>query len=262
MKLPTIRGLMDRRILVNFRVDPAVLAGIVPAPLRPIEVAGQGIAGVCLIRLRHIRPWPLPAWLGLRSENAAHRIAVEWDEGGVCRTGVYIPRRDTSSRLNTLVGGRIFPGLHHPARFNVHESGGNYRVRIDSDDDAVHIAVHGHIAASLPADSVFPSLADAAKFFERGSLGYSPTANPRRLDGVELCNRTRNVVPLAIDHVESSYFDNPALFPPGSIELDSALLMRGIDHDWRIGQTMTCTCGVTRSESTPPHRPALHTAPR
>jgi hypothetical protein len=32
--------------------------------------------------------------------------------------------------------------------------------------------------------------------------------------------------------VESSFFENRALFPAGSVELDCSLLMRGIDHEW------------------------------
>jgi hypothetical protein len=60
--------------------------------------------------------------MGLRSENAAHRVAVEWDEDGAIRTGVFIPRRDSSSRLNALVSGRVFPGVHHHARFHVSET--------------------------------------------------------------------------------------------------------------------------------------------
>src|SRR5262245_27551333 len=79
MKLPAIRGLIDRRILANYRVDPAVLASHIPAPFRPKIVNGWGIAGICLIRLAQIRPAGLPQWLGVTSENAAHRVAVEWE---------------------------------------------------------------------------------------------------------------------------------------------------------------------------------------
>src|SRR6201997_2099537 len=104
MRIPTMRGVIDRRILVNYRVDAAVLAKLLPAPFRPKLVGGFGVAGICLIRLKHIRPRFLPAWLGLSSENAAHRIAVEWEQGGQTREGVFIPRRDTSSRLNALAG--------------------------------------------------------------------------------------------------------------------------------------------------------------
>src|SRR5438105_3781853 len=106
MQVPVIRGVIDRRILVNFRVDAAVLARLLPAPFRPKLVNGAGMAGVCLIRLRDIRPRSVPPFLGLSSENAAHRVAVEWDQDGDTREGVFIPRRDTSSRLNTLAGGR------------------------------------------------------------------------------------------------------------------------------------------------------------
>jgi hypothetical protein len=65
------------------------------------------MAGICLIRLEQMRPRFAPPVVGLTSENAAHRIAVEWDEHGTRREGVYIPRRDTSSRLSVLASGHI-----------------------------------------------------------------------------------------------------------------------------------------------------------
>src|SRR5262245_29996959 len=119
MRIPTIRGLIDRRILVNFRVDPEVLSRIVPRPFRPQLVGGHGMAGICLIRLSGLRPRWLRAAVGIGSENAAHRIAVEWDDGGIARHGVYIARRDSSSLWNALAGGRLFPGVHHHSRFVV-----------------------------------------------------------------------------------------------------------------------------------------------
>ncbi len=77
LHVPTIHGVIDRRILVNYQVDPAVLARMLPAPFRPKLVPGAGMAVICLIRLRDIRPRGFPASLGLCSENAAHRVAVE-----------------------------------------------------------------------------------------------------------------------------------------------------------------------------------------
>src|SRR5262245_19574917 len=76
MRLPSLRGVIDRRILVNYRVDPDVLARLLPSPFRPQMIGGFALAWICLIRLRGVRPrWA--GWLpGLRSENAAHRIAV------------------------------------------------------------------------------------------------------------------------------------------------------------------------------------------
>ena len=124
MRIPTIRGVIDRRVLVNFRVEPEFLGRICPAPFRPQIVKGFGVAGICLIRLKQIRPKAFPALFGIASENAAHRIAVQWDTDEGLQTGVYIPRRDTSSFLNAFAGGRIFPGVHSRARFAVRETNG------------------------------------------------------------------------------------------------------------------------------------------
>ena len=52
--------------------------------------------------------------MGLRSENAAHRVAVEWDEGDEgdeVKRGVYVLRRDTNSRLNAVAGGYLGVGV-------------------------------------------------------------------------------------------------------------------------------------------------------
>src|SRR5689334_24435689 len=115
MRVPTLRGVIARRILVNYRVDPDVLQKLLPPPFQPKLIAGMGMAGICLIRLTHLRPPLLPGIVGVTSENAAHRIAVRWHDATGWHEGVYIPRRDTASRFNTLVGGRLFPGYHHHA---------------------------------------------------------------------------------------------------------------------------------------------------
>jgi hypothetical protein len=243
VQIPVVRGMIDRRILVNYRVDPGVLSHVLPKPFHPKLVNDKGIAGVCLIRLKNVRPRLLPGFLGISSENAAHRIAVEWDQGGERREGVFIPRRDTSSRLNTLVGGRLFPGVHHHARFDVEEHGDRYRVALDSDDQRTHLLVDGRAAPDLPAGSVFGSLQEASDFFQRGSLGYSATQNPDKFDGLELQSFSWRVQPLAVERVESSFFDDRTLFPQGSVEFDCALLMRGIDHEWH-GRESLCAGGV------------------
>ena len=52
--------------------------------------------------------------------------------------GEFIPRRDTSSALNTMVGGRLFPGMHHRARFDVPENGDHVAVDLRSLDGIEH----------------------------------------------------------------------------------------------------------------------------
>jgi hypothetical protein len=240
LKLPAISGVIARRILVNYRVDPGVLARALPPPFRPQLVSGYGIAGICLIRLTAIRPRGFPALIGLSSENAAHRSAVEWDERDGVRTGVYIRRRDTNSRLNVLVGGRLFPGVHHHASFVVKEMEDELAVSMESDDGATAIKVRARRGGQWPETSVFESVDEASQFFAAGSLGYSRSVKNDRYQGLELRCRRWEVTPLHAEEVRSSLFDDRSLFPAGSIELDCALLMEGIEHEWHALSDVCC----------------------
>ncbi len=233
MRLPVLEGVIRRRLLVNFRVAPDVLQAQLPQPFRPKLQGGYGIAGICLIRLEAIRPRRVPAVLGLSSENAAHRIAVIWDgQDGKPQEGVFIPRRDTGSLLNQLTGGRVFPGEHHRARFDVQETDDKVSLSMASSDGHVAVRVRASYGGTLPSSSCFGSLSEASSFFEPGSLGYSVTKNGRRLDGLTLRTTEWRVEPLEVDDVYSSYFSDPARFPPGSATFDCGLAMRNVVHEW------------------------------
>jgi hypothetical protein len=233
MRLPIIQGIIRRRILANFRVDPEVMQTEIPSRFRPKLQNGFAVAGVCLIRLEHIRPRSMPEIIGLNSENAAHRVAVNWDEDGVALEGVFISRRDTSSHLNHFLGGRIFPGEHHQASFAVTESDSQVSLAMESTDANVRVEIAGSIARELPRTSIFSSLPEASSFFEGGSVGYSVTSEPGRLDGLKLETSQWRVEPLDVERIYSSYFSDETKFPKGTIEFDHALIMRNVEHQWR-----------------------------
>jgi hypothetical protein len=238
MRFPRVHGIIRRRLLVNFRIDPEVARRQLPAPFRPKLHAGSAVGGICLIRLEGIRPRRFPEMLGLSSENAAHRFAVVWNDADGEHEGVYIPRRDSSSLLNHLAGGRIFPGEHHRARFDVSDDGNRVRLDMESSDQAVKVKVAATVVSVLPPGSIFESTASASSFFEPGSLGYSATTGGHKLDGIMLRTDTWEVQPLRIESVESSYFSNQAHFPAGSIDFDCALIMRNIAHEWESAAPM------------------------
>lgn len=176
MKIPKIKGIIDRRILINYQIDKEVLEKYLPKPFKPKLVNGKGIAGICLIRLKEIRPKGFPKQIGISSENGAHRIAVTWIEKGITKEGVYIPRRDTSSKLNSLAGGTFFPGIHHFAEFSVSESNGNYEVAFVS-EDKTSLSIKAKETDVWNTESVFENLDSVSDFFEQGAIGYSPNKN-------------------------------------------------------------------------------------
>ncbi len=234
MRIPVIRGLIKRRILANFRADPRVTQKLLPSVFRPKLQDGMAIVGVCLIRLEEIRPLGLPGFVGVASENAAHRMAVTWTGAdGAEREGVYIARRDTGSWFNRLTGGRLFPGEHHKAFFSVAFENGDLDYRMRSSDGRASVLVKGAKAEGLPETSCFKDLGQASAFFQGGSLGYSVTKDPCRLDGLVLGTRNWLVTPLAVREIESSFYSDATRFPKGSIEFDHALLMQDVEHEWR-----------------------------
>jgi hypothetical protein len=228
----SVEAMIRRRLLVNFRVRPDILAETLPSPFEPRLVRGWGMAGICLIGLGNLRPGGVPGVLGLSTENAAHRIAVEWDDETGRRQGVYIPRRDTNSGLVRTLGGRFFPGVYRAGTLTIDEDEGSVSVRVNSADGQTNAFVRGRVSDRLADGSIFESLEEASRFFEVGSLGFSPSADPKQLDGLELVSQWWKAQSLQVETVESAYFGNAEVFPAGSIAFDCALIMRGIPCRW------------------------------
>ena len=232
MRVPTMQGVVERRLLINNRLDRDVAAAMIPAPFEPQLVNGWAIAGICLIRLGQLRPRGVPAAIGLTSENAAHRFAVQWrDETGV-RTGVYIPTRHSEAIVNVALGDRLFPGLHHKANFDVTESDDSISVAFTTRDSECHVDAAVALSDELTESQLFGSTAEASTFFRIGAAGYSPTRRSSRLDGLELRTSAWRIEAASIRYVRSSLFDDRAAFPAGTIHLDSALVMRNVPVEW------------------------------
>jgi hypothetical protein len=177
-------------------------------------------------------PSRLPGWAGMRTENAAHRIAVEWDGTGGRQSGVYIPRRDSDSMATVLAGGRLFPGEHHHASFDVRETARDLHVAFASTDRTARVSIDVRVTRRLQGSALFAGLQDASEFFRHGSAGFSATRDGDRLDGLELRTGRWVVEPAEVLAVSSSFFGDARLFPAGSATLDCALLMRDIPATW------------------------------
>lgn len=230
--LPVITGIIARRVLVNFRIKPELIAPLLPAPFRPKVVHGWAIAGICLIRLEQLRPKGLPAAVGISTENAAHRIAVEWEEAGEIQEGVFVPRRETNTTAIALKGGRIFPGEHHKARFEISETDERVELNITTEDGLADVKVAARVIDQVMPGSIFQNMAEASKFFCDGAVGYSPNQRTGEVEVMELRISKWEMQPLQVEQVHSAWFADTARFPAGGLELDSAFLMRGIAHEW------------------------------
>lgn len=242
--LPPLRGTIDRRILVNFRIDPDALVSVLPDPFEPRTVEGVAIGGVCCLRLADVRPRGLPAAVGIGTESAAHRIGVEWeDDTGERRSGVYVPRRDTSSRLVAFVGERTF-GRHERADFDVTEGDGRYQLSMQSRRDDTCIGFDGTVAENLSQESIFPDVGSAAAYHQCGIEGYSPSPDGARMDCLAMEVDDWAVRPLTVDDVEARFFDDR--LPEDAVTFDNALLMADVG----VGLGRRTTIATTPSSAT------------
>jgi hypothetical protein len=107
-----------------------------------------------------------------------------------------------------------------------------------SDDDDVMVEIEGKTVREMPANSIFSSLPQASSFFQAGSVGYSVTSEPDRLDGLKLETEEWHVEPLQVERAYSSYFSDQSRFPAGSIEFDHALIMRNVNHEWHTEEDL------------------------
>jgi len=240
VRIPALQGIIKRRFLINFRADPRVIQQILPAPFRPKLHRGYAIAGICLIRLEAIRPSWLTAPIGISSENAAHRIAVEYyDRKNILQEGFFISRRDTSSWVNAFVSRKLVQGKYHRARFEIEESGSKVNLAYRALDGTAEVRFSGYDSFSLPSSSCFKNLEEASLFFQTGSLGYSMARDSQTLDGIVLETKAWQVRPFQVDQVFSSFFNDDTRFPANSVQFDHALIMRDISHAWHTAPELS-----------------------
>jgi hypothetical protein len=227
-----VRTVIDRRLLLTVRMEPSVVQRLLPDGLRPHLVDGSAVGGICFLRLRDLRPAGL-AVPGVATENVAHRFAIMRDDAGGEMAGVFVPRRDTSSRVAALLGGRLIEGELLRARFGVHDAGTRLCIDVEG-RGGFQVQVSAH-ATDASTSSLFGTVEEESCFYQDACTAYSPNHRRKVVEAVELKSERWTGTPMEVEYFHSSVFDNTAIFPRGSWTLDSAMLVRNIRAEWRPG---------------------------
>ena len=164
MKISALTGVMDWRILINFKAELSMLRAYLPAPFVPRMHHGFGMAGICLLNQKNQRIKGLPSVVGLNSYQTLYWIAVSWQELGEEKHGYFIPKRYTSSFIQALAGGKGYPGLYQQARFRVKESDQQLQFRMDG-RSGLHLQMEARLEMPFPSGSVMRELETARTFF-------------------------------------------------------------------------------------------------
>src|SRR5262245_48902947 len=86
--------------LVNFGMDPAVLAKLLPEPIKPDLHNGEAFLSIVISDLQDMRPTFLPRGFGFNFSQIVYRAIVTLNG----ERGVHFLRSDANSRLMCLAG--------------------------------------------------------------------------------------------------------------------------------------------------------------
>jgi hypothetical protein len=173
MKAPALAAVMERRILVNYRVDPDLLSSYLPAPFRPALVGGHGVAGICLIRLGRTRPAGLPGgrlfpgYLHL-ARFRAHEDGEGYQIQVASRDGI-VHIEVEAHRAGELPPGSIFTSLDAASGFFRCAPAGYTATPAQGVFDGVELETAGWTLEPLRLDRVASSLFDDRRRFPAGT---------------------------------------------------------------------------------------------
>lgn len=229
--LPAMDATIERRIFVTYRADPDAVRPLVPERYDLRLTDGWAIGGVCLLRLGNTRPRHMPRWVGVSSENAAHRISIVGPDG---EPAIWSPRRDTDSHLTARLGRTLYPSAPGTARFDIGQDDERFNVQaVDADGHTV-ASIDATRTDALATTSVFADVAALDDYYRSTRHGYSPTSDPESDGCITVDFEQGEITPLAVRRSHSTVFD--PLVAAGSAALDHVVLMRQLSSTWQFGR--------------------------
>ena len=224
--------------LVNFAIDPAALARVLPAPLVPDVYADRAWLSVVIAQMSAMRPVGVPEALGITYNQVVYRAVVRHGNA----RGVHFLRSDTDSRLMSALGNAMSFFAFHHADIALRHQGHVQTVEVHSRDHTADIRARFTPAARLPSNSVFPDLGAAKTQLVELFDAYHPQAGRPVTDVVSIRRNDWDLAVVNDEIGEYSLMDHSLWFPAGSAVLDSVFAVEDLTYRWnRLAQVPAVT---------------------
>ncbi|NOU34350.1 MAG: hypothetical protein HOO96_41185 [Polyangiaceae bacterium] len=138
-------------VSLNYAVDPAALAPLLPKPLEPEIHEGCAWVQVLASRLRDMRPQGMPALFGVNFHQVSYRAAVHYRAGHGTRRGGYFLRSETDNAVMRAVGNALVEFRFHDfeaAKVSLERRADLLELRVDPEGTSDV----GRVAADLRVD--------------------------------------------------------------------------------------------------------------
>lgn len=228
---------LRERVVATYRVPARALAPLVPAPVAPELVNGQGLVSLCLGNGRCLKPVGGPASLASEFHLAEVVTPARWQ--GACRPalrGALLLRLLTDSHglarlVRTALGFETDLALHtQGAERNAYAA--SLRTQTDREESARLSLARPVEDASWPADSVFPSHEAAEAHLLHPECYFVPSSDGRVVNAAPVHQYARSAT-----HVRPAALAAPLLGDllrcrPEEVVLDHVLFQRRCTHTW------------------------------
>ncbi|MCI0410245.1 MAG: hypothetical protein L0191_17085, partial [Acidobacteria bacterium] len=153
------------------------------------------------------------------SDHLAYRFAVIREERDGPSEATWVARRETSSWLEARCGAKILRADYGRSEFQVREDAFGFELAVAS-ERGQEFYLRAESCAAVQ-NSLFPGAQALEDFLDEcGSVRPHDVFHPEA-DDLDL-DKSFAPEPLVVFEARSAFFADPALFPPGSTELDSA----------------------------------------
>jgi uncharacterized protein YqjF (DUF2071 family) len=171
-----MRGMVRRRFLINYPVDPSLLEPFLPPGGQLSRHQGKAWFSDCFVHVSHMRPSIVPSALGLSFRCLIHRTrAVLPFPDGKNREAVLVLDPSIDSRLLGVVGTSMtgVPFKRRPIEFVT--DGSAWRIAVREGTNVIYEVMirAASFRTEMPANSPFTSLSEADDFLLGVSYGGS-----------------------------------------------------------------------------------------
>lgn len=173
----TMCGRLEKCWLFTFQTSLSAARRRLPAILEPVTHKGCAFWNVVIARLQGVRPWPLPAWMGVSYWHAAYRLYARFRRpSGQAVEGLYFVHSDCDSHLIRAAGNLLTNFRFSFAPIGCQELDAQVELSIHAAQAPAHVLLDRRIPPALPGYSAFSSLAEAKAFlqYEPFGIGVGP----------------------------------------------------------------------------------------
>ena len=230
-----VKAFFDYSLVLTYALPADFLQGLLPSRLGVDRCGELGFLAIALVKTRHLRPAPLPKFLGQSFFLSGYRIFCRFPVEGRRYRGLKILRSDTDRWTMVLLGNLMTHYSYRKVSIEEHRANSNLKLQVKSQDGQTDLTVRVALdQAELPPDTPFADWREARKWCGPLPFTFSPEKETGKMVVVEGVRSEWQPQPVKATVDRISFFDQ-AVFRGITPVLANAFYTERIPYSWKAG---------------------------